>query len=313
MMSKLPVDPRFPTTFFREVDELKRLEALHNYQILDTPPEKAFDDLTKLAAYICGTPISFVSFITTDRQWLKARTGIADLQDLQGIPRERALCNYAMQMEDVLEIEDVVQDPFFGKSPFDMLDIRFYVGAPLITPEGMPLGTLCALDTVPRRLNQEQREALQLLAREVVAHLELRRVRLQLEEEKQKIEGVLQVANNAAESLFTNTPSELFVKQEQKLVRISTTCITHIEALGDYVNIYTLQERFTVYSTMKELESKLAPRDFTRVHRKYIVRLERILAIEADTVIVETYKNAKQPIPIGNSYKAALLGKLNFL
>ena len=310
MLKKLPPAARFPTSPFREVDEAKRLAALHSYQILNTPPEKAFDDLTKLAAYICGTPLSFVSFITADRQWFKARMGF---DHTEGAPRETTFCNYALYAEDVFEIEDIGQDPVFGQPPYVSENMRFYVGAPLITPDGLPLGMLCALDVVPRRLSPEQRAALQLLAGEVVAHLELRRARLQLEEEKQKIEGVLRVANDAAESLFAGSPSELFVKQDQKLVRVNTANITHIEALGDYVNMYAGPERFTVYSTMKDLESKLAARDFARVHRKYIVRLERIVAIEADTVLVETHRNARQPIPIGNSYKAALLSKLNLL
>ena len=310
MMNKLPTTPQFPANPFQKKDEAKRLEALRNYQILHTPPEKAFDDLTQLAAYICGTPISYVAFISADRQWFKARTGF---DHTEGAARETTFCNHALHLDDVFEIEDVAQDPVFGQPPYESENIRFYAGAPLITPDGLPLGTLCALDVVPRRLSPEQRAALLLLAREVVAHLELRRARLQLEEEKQKIAGVLRVANDAAESLFANSPAELFVKQDQKLVRVSTADITHVEALGDYVNLYAGPERITVYSTMKELESKLAPRDFARIHRKYIVRLERIVAIEADTVLVETHRNTRQFIPIGNSYKAALLGKLNLL
>ncbi|OUJ70142.1 GAF domain-containing DNA-binding protein [Hymenobacter crusticola] len=301
----------------RSVNEAERLEVLRNYQILDTPPEKAFDDLVRLAAYICGTPVSLVSLIDADRQWFKAQIGF---EGIQSTSRDKAFCQHAMLADDVFEVEDTTKDPLFKNNPFvtdTASGIRFYVGAPLITPEGQPLGTICALDTVPRRLSDEQREAMRILAREVVAHLELRRARLQLEQEQQKLDGLLRMANDAAESMYLVSRAEIFIKQEQKLLRLKTADIRYVEALGDYVNIYTGRERFTVYSTMKELETKLPARDFARVHRKYIVRLDRIVSIEADAALVDTGRgteaNNLMPVSIGNSYKSALLSRLNLL
>ncbi|WP_324675254.1 GAF domain-containing DNA-binding protein [Hymenobacter sp. GOD-10R] len=301
----------------RSVNEAERLEVLRNYQILDSPPEKVFDDLVRLAAYICGTPVSLVSLIDADRQWFKAQIGF---EGIQSTSRDKAFCQYAMLADDVFEVEDTTKDPLFKSNPFvtdSASGIRFYVGAPLITPEGQPLGTICALDTVPRRLSDEQREAMRILAREVVAHLELRRARLQLEQEQQKLDGLLRMANDAAESMYLVSRAEIFIKQEQKLLRLKTADIRYVEALGDYVNIYTGRERFTVYSTMKELETKLPARDFARVHRKYIVRLDRIVSIEADAALVDTGRgteaNNLMPVPIGNSYKSSLLNRLNLL
>lgn len=290
---------------------------LRNYQILDTPPEKVFDDLVRLAAYICGTPISLVSLIDVDRQWFKAQKGF---DGLSSTSRDKAFCQYAMLADDIFEVEDATKDPLFKDNPFVTTGadgIRFYAGAPLITPEGLPLGTICALDTVPRRLSEEQREALRILAREVVAHLELRRARIQLEQEQQKLDGLLRMANDAAESMYLANRAEIFIKQEHKLVRLKTEDIRYVEALGDYVNIYAGRERFTVYSTMKELEVKLPVRDFARVHRKYIVRLDRIVSIEADAALVDTGRGTEatslMPVPIGNSYKSGLLNRLNLL
>lgn len=301
----------------RRVNEAERLEALRNYQILDTPPEAVFDDLTRLAAYICGTPVSLVSLIDADRQWFKAKTG---LDGIDSTRRDEAFCQYAMLAEDIFEVEDAVLSPLFQNYPLvtdERSKVRFYAGAALVTPEGQPLGTLCAMDTVPRRLSSEQRDALRILAREVVSHLELRRARLQLEQEQLKLEGLLRMANDAADSTYMVNRSEIFIKQEHRLIRISSADIRYVEALGDYVNIHTAHERFTVYSTMKELEAKLPPRDFARVHRKYIVRLNQIVAIEGDAVMIDGKPRERSatptPVPIGNSYKATLLGRLNLV
>ncbi|WP_180754401.1 GAF domain-containing DNA-binding protein [Hymenobacter sp. DG01] len=301
----------------RRLSDAARLEALRKYQILDTPPEAVFDDLVRLAAYICGTPISLVSLLDAERQWFKARVGL----EVPSTPLNLAFCRHAILTDKVYEVEDATLDPLFQRN--DLVtgepNIRFYAGAPLITPEGQMLGTICTIDTVPRRLTEEQRDALRILAREVVSHLELRRARIQLEEEKHKLEGLLRMANDTAESFYLHGgQNEIFIKQDHKLLRVNTTDIRYVEALGDYVNIYSGRERYTVYSTMKELEAKLPVRDFARVHRKYIVRLDRIIAIENDAVIVEAGRNAEQatsvlPVPIGSSYKAALLSRLNLV
>jgi DNA-binding LytR/AlgR family response regulator len=151
-----------------------------------------------------------------------------------------------------------------------------------------------------------------------MAHLELRRIRIQLEDERQKLEGVLRMANGAGDALYANNRSEIFVKQDQRLVRIATADLQYVEALGDYVNLYTTRERFTVYSTMKDLETKLPLRDFARVHRKYIVRLDRIMSIEADSALLDGIRDSslsRTPVrvPIGSSYKSGLLGRLNLV
>lgn len=314
---KLPKRPFPVDAALRQVNEPERLEALRSYQVLDTDPDQAFDDLVQLSAFICGTPISLVSLIDSERQWFKARVGL----EVSETPREYAFCQYAMRAPDVYEVPDATADPRFAHNPLVTGDphIRFYAGAPLLSPEGLPLGTLCAIDTVPRQLSPDQRAALRVLARQVMAHLELRRIRLQLDDERQKLDGVLRMANSSGEALYANTRHEIFVKQEQRLVRVATSDLQYVEALGDYVNIHTSRERLTVYGTMKDLEAKLPGRDFARVHRKYIVRLDRILAIEADSALLDANGGvgslARTPVrvPIGSSYKAGLLGRLNLV
>jgi hypothetical protein len=322
-MSVKPVLPAkassLPFAAMGKESEALRLEVLRNYQILDTPPEQVFDDLAQLAGFICGTPISLVSLIDADRQWFKAKVGWDGSDSTE---RDLAFCQHTILGEDVFEIEDTTKDPMFCDNPLVRAapSIRFYAGAPLITPEGIPLGTICALDTVPHRLTDAQRNALRIVAREVVSHLELRRARQQLEQEQRKLDGLLRMANDAAESLYMGSRAEIFIKQDNKLLRVETVDIRYVEALGDYVNIYVAKERYTVYSTMKELEAKLPARDFVRVHRKYIVRLDCIVAIEADFALIAGARNWHSDsgsntlsIPIGNSYKAILMSRLNLV
>jgi PAS domain S-box-containing protein len=158
--------------------EARRLAALRRYQILDTPPEAEFDDIVKLAAQICDAPISLISLIDERRQWFKAKHGI----ELNETPLSTSIAA-ALHEPGLVELPDTEADARFRDNPLIAGEtrLRFYAGAKLETPEGIPLGMLCVLDTKPRHLTEPQRLALRVLARQVVNQLELRRANLALE------------------------------------------------------------------------------------------------------------------------------------
>ena len=153
--------------------EARRLKVLWQYEVLDTVPESVFDDLTELAARICEAPIALISLVDEDRQWFKSRVGVT----LSETSRDVSFCSFAIQQEGLFIVPDATKDRRFARNPLVVSDpkIRFYAGAPLITPDGHALGTLCVIDKVPRQLRPEQQQALSVLARHVMTQLELRR------------------------------------------------------------------------------------------------------------------------------------------
>ncbi|CAN5892783.1 hypothetical protein BH11PSE8_BH11PSE8_28720 [soil metagenome] len=158
--------------------ETRRQAELDSMQVLDTAPEKAFDDLVRMAADICGTPIALMSLIDRNRQWFKANVGL----DAAETPREFAFCGHAIQQPgQVMIVQDATQDHRFASNPLVTGDpnIRFYAGAPLTTRTGQALGTLCVIAPAARELDPKQAEMLRLLADEAVKRLEQRRARLQ--------------------------------------------------------------------------------------------------------------------------------------
>lgn len=161
-----------------EANEDARLTALHRYRILDTDPEKAFDDLALLASQICETPMALISLVDAERQWFKARVGVTARETSRSI----AFCAHAIEQREIFFVPDAMQDDRFRENPLVVAEphIRFYAGAPLVTPDGHALGTLCVVDRVPRRLRPEQEEALEALRRQAEAQLELRRNLIEL-------------------------------------------------------------------------------------------------------------------------------------
>ena len=150
-------------------DEAARSRVLWNYRILDTPPEERFDDLVRVATYICGTPIGLVGLIDASREWFKSKVG----WDVSEIPREISFGTHTIRQPDVLIVSDTLKDiRFVNNQLAAQAGVRFYAGAPLLTPEGYALGTLSVMDYVPRALTEMQTRILWALARQVMAHLQ---------------------------------------------------------------------------------------------------------------------------------------------
>ncbi len=191
------------------IDDAARLANLRAYDVLDTGPEAAFDELARLAAAIAGTPVSLVSLMDADRQWFKAAVGV----DLTQTPREIALCGYTILGRDVMVVPDAAEDDRFADNPLvtGPLHVRFYAGTPLVTPEGYAVGTLCVIDSVPREMTDAQVDALRLLGRQAVGQLRLRRAAQQLAESERfaratvdALTGRVAVLDEAGRVMATN-------------------------------------------------------------------------------------------------------------
>ncbi len=154
-------------------DETARLCSLAEYNVLDTPPEQLFDDLTALAAFICGVPFALVSIVDENRQWFKSAHGIEAVET----PRDISFCGHVVALGEALYVPDALQDERFHDNPLVIgeMGLRFYAGQPVLDPDGHVLGTICVLDRRPRTLSEAQTDLLAALARQVSTQLELRR------------------------------------------------------------------------------------------------------------------------------------------
>lgn len=154
------------------VEENERLSELYRYQILDTPREDDFDKITLLAARICRTPISTISFVDRTRQWAKSIVGLRKMP----ADRNASFCSHAILKNQIFEVRNALRDKRFADNPLvqQKPKIRFYAGMPLITSKGYKLGALCVIDTIPRRLTKVQVFALKVLSRQIVKLMELR-------------------------------------------------------------------------------------------------------------------------------------------
>ncbi|MDP1767363.1 MAG: PAS domain S-box protein [Nitrospirota bacterium] len=194
------------------IREAARLAALYRYEMLDTSPVKELDDLVHLAAYICNTPIALISLIDSDRQWFKSKIGLTATETSRII----AFCAHTILGTDLLIVPDALADERFMNNPLVTgdLHIRFYCGAPLVTPEGFRIGTLSVIDHVPRELSDEQRDALGVLSRQVMDHLTLdrehRELILAVNEQKRGAQA-LEASEAKFKQLSETTSSAIYI------------------------------------------------------------------------------------------------------
>jgi PAS domain S-box-containing protein len=229
-------------------DETARLKALQQYDILDTEAEAAFDDLTRLAAYLCGTPIALISLIDDCRQWFKSKVGLA----VSETHRDLAFCAHAiLQPQSVLVVPDTFLDERFAHHALVTGEphIRFYAGAPIVTPQGYSLGTLCVIDQVPRQITPEQVQALQALSRQVMSQLELRQHISDLTQSVQTEREAVNERQQAQEEVYRqNVRSQLFaevslkIRQSLQLEDILRVTVTEVQQIlqSDRVLLFQL-------------------------------------------------------------------------
>jgi PAS domain S-box-containing protein len=191
------------TTETRHTPEWKeqdRLRALETYGILDSPSEPAFDDLVRMAAQDCDVPIALITFVAGDRQWFKARVGIEERET----PLHCSICAYAIRQRELFVVPDAAADSRFADNPLvSGARVRFYAGAVLETPDGLPLGTVAVVDVRPRTLTAKQAFTLEALARQVMAQLELRRA---LKEKSASEQRYRFLADGVPQIVWTATP-----------------------------------------------------------------------------------------------------------
>lgn len=192
--------------------EEARLKAVYSLDLLDTPEEPEYDELVRLAAEICGTPISTITIVDAHRQWFKAALGLRDRET----PRSVSFCAQAMRHPDLFVVENAATDPFFRHYANVVSDpgIRFYAGMPL-EANGFPIGTLCVIDTVPRTLTESQRNALRILCRQVKVRIELRAKQRTLEaalEEKLQLTRRLERSTQILQTFVQKNPNICFLK-----------------------------------------------------------------------------------------------------
>lgn len=215
--------------------QAQRLETLAAYDILDTEAESEFDDIVALASQICDVPVSLISLVDHDRQWFKARVGF----DPEETTLAESVCSHAILEDDFLEISDMSADERTVDNPLHVAEdgVQFYAGMNIVAPNGLPIGTLCVLDDKPRELSDFQRQALGVLARQVMTQLELRK-RL-LEEEalrsemdhrvRNSLQTIASVLRVAARSISDPEAVEVLELVERRLGAVASL---HSELMG---------------------------------------------------------------------------------
>jgi diguanylate cyclase (GGDEF)-like protein/PAS domain S-box-containing protein len=184
-----------------EIEQFNYLLRLH---IIDSNPEQEYDDLTHLAATVCGTPVAVVSIIDNDRMWFKSCYGL----NIKETPTDISFCKYAIYQDDIFEVPNALEDSRFANNPFVTGEphVRFYAGMPLISPEGQTLGTLCVVDQVPKKLTNEQKNSLRVLAKRIIAQIMLRLKSENLDEKLKQQETIHHVMDNLVDGLILLEP-----------------------------------------------------------------------------------------------------------
>ena len=303
--------------------DAERIEALERYQILDTAPEPAFDALTRLAARFCDAPIALITLVNQHRIGFKSCLGL----DLEETPRESFFCDHAIRQRGVLLVEDAAQDARFATHPIVVgsPNLRAYAGAPLITPDGHALGTLCVLDRATRRFTSEQTEALSILAQQVIAQMELHRnlsaMAVKTVELRQAEAKYRDIFENVVEGIFQTSPSGQYLAANQMLARIYgyDSAAELIESLHDIsTQLYVVAGRRDEFVRLMQehgvitgFESEVRRRDGSTIWISENVRAvsdnqNRLLYYEGTVEDVTARKHQEQMLSLGRDVGLSL-------
>ena len=254
-------------------NEAVRIDALRRYEILDTQPERGFDSLAVLAARICDTPIAAISLVDSTRQWFKAKIGL----EVSETPRNAGFCSYAIMGKGRLIVADAAHDLRFAENSLvtGAAAIRYYAGQPLVTPDGFALGTLCVMDRVTRDLSADQLGALETLAQQVMAQLELRRLARQVQ--------IADAHGREAEKVARESEAKFNAIFGSRLVPATITSLPDLKILDcneAYLKLMGLSREQVIGHNLDELGIQIADLDDPELAVEYqrsgIVRDRRV-------------------------------------
>ncbi len=206
--SRPPIRPCLP-----EDEGPARLRELQRFGVLDTPAEPIFDDLARLAAHLCDAPLALISLVDHERHWFKSTIGT----ELAEVPRQGTFCDHTICQDGLLIVPDAARDPRFAECAFVKGEphVRFYAGAPLRSPAGHVLGTLCVFDRKPRRLDTRQKDGLCALSRQVLSQMELKRTINELRvtaNKRQAAEVALRKNEDRFQKFMNSGPAIAYIK-----------------------------------------------------------------------------------------------------
>lgn len=247
-------------------NEEQRLKDLYSYELLDSPAEDEFNDLVELASTFCKTPISLITLIDKERQWFKARKGIEMNETERGV----SFCSHAILKDEVMVVEDAAKDERFSQNPHVIVDngIRFYAGAPILSPEGYRLGTVCELDNKPQQFTNEQKKVLELISKQVTKLLELRQknilIRKKAEEsiayKSQLISRVLIDNENDKRTIANNLHEDLAQRMVYCIHALGgKSAALHLHVIRDEMNRILTDLRELTYSISPVTDLQFAP------------------------------------------------------
>jgi len=245
-------------------DEELRLQDLESYQILDTQNEADFDGLVELASQICKTPISLISLLDRDRQWFKAKTGLSASET----DRDVAFCAHAILQDEVMVVEDTLEDDRFSDNPMvngELDSVRFYAGAPIVSPTGHKLGAFCIVDYQPKKLSQEEERALVILSRQVTRLLALRKNNMQIRSRAKEIIRMKSKAINRVIEQQDNDKKNIAHNLHEDLAQRIASGMLYLNMAAENVQqaaplIQTAQSQFyDVLNKMREMSYEISP------------------------------------------------------